>query len=400
MRAPMLGFAVGPPVIPIPPSALLGSRTISSSGDGIIHSITGKFEVTYTSNNITQGAPVPIQFTVPPGNGTIHVTYNSAGTITDNPAPVHVASFFNTGSAPCHHGHPACAHGERKAPGEHACAPLSPAISIRSLHGSEAPPISRRDSVVSYATAREPSVHGGNTPTQDKFSPISRALANTPSPAKDAPTVVPPRAQSPTPAPDTPTRPSYRSLFTPSSRSPSPAIASEPRRSRPPTHMYMQVFERKIRGTAYSTVWTESWSEYRRTVPPGPLRAATASDQSGRLHLHHHESGVQVWMWKRVRPRAAATEKGERGDGGGGDAKMEVDGAEGEDRGVPGNSERRRLVRREWVRVYEGCRHPRLREHVLHFLDSGEPSWVKPGSAEKYKAGRRMRARIAASGEA
>lgn len=150
---------------------------------------------------------------------------------------------------------------------------------------------------------------------------------------------------------------------------------------------------RKIRGCDTSTEWTESHSEHPlRAMPAALLRKPRDQDGSpiplGRLHVHFHNRGSQTWMLVRRRVAARHELHPEPGP-----SCRPPQAAVAQEGTAGANSAP--VYRREWVPARAGTKHPRLPGYVLHFLDRGEPSFVREASARNYAASKRKRERIA-----
>lgn len=64
----------------------------------------------------------------------------------------------------------------------------------------------------------------------------------------------------------------------------------------------------------------------------------------------------------------------------------------------PGTHVRRRCAQTGgWERVRKGHEHPYLDGYVLHLVDSGQPRWVKRGTAMNYAKQSRLRREAALS---
>lgn len=150
---------------------------------------------------------------------------------------------------------------------------------------------------------------------------------------------------------------------------------------------------RKIRGCDASTEWTESHSEHPlRAMPAALLRNPRDQDglpiPTGRLHVHFHNRGSQTWML--VRRRVAARHRRDSEPGPSGHPPQTAVAQEG-----TAGASSEPVYRREWVPARAGTKHPRLPGYVLHFLDRGEPSFVREASAREYAASKRKRERMA-----
>ncbi|CDO77409.1 hypothetical protein BN946_scf184857.g16 [Trametes cinnabarina] len=189
-----------------------------------------------------------------------------------------------------------------------------------------------------------------------------------------------PAAESPAPnnsagsahAPRDPSVQSSRTASTRISPGPSPHAG---RNARGKTFWSPELYTCKIRDTKSATEWYESYGTGPRKAPPAPIRKLVRNPElagfrgsggphvlSGRLHIHRHGERLQAWMWTGMSKRLPRSE--------------EATGAEGTN---------------GWVRAFEGMEHPRLKGYVLHFIENGEPRWVRETSAKQYAAGRRRR---------
>ena len=85
------------------------------------------------------------------------------------------------------------------------------------------------------------------------------------------------------------------------------------------------------------------------------------------VHRHKHETeakwAVQVWMFVRNECAASTVRKG----------LFLLQNREAGSEGA-------------WVRVRPGHEHPDLPGYVLHFRETGEPSWVKAATVRTYRS--------------
>ncbi|KAI0332251.1 hypothetical protein GY45DRAFT_1369390 [Cubamyces sp. BRFM 1775] len=228
-----------------------------------------------------------------------------------------------------------------------ATAVESPAPAIASARGLERNgSMHSNDSVVSYATARQSPAPNENEESTDSPGSPAEAQPQTDEQGNTATTDANPVASS------------------------VPNSGEATNRGKTQTHFCPDFYTFGIRGgKGEVTEWYESHGPRARDAPPGPIRrlAQERGANIGCLHVHTHEDGVQAWMLDRAPPSPRRQT-------------------------LPACSGKRTGPKLEWRRVHVGEPHPRLRGLVLHFLNNGEPRWVRPASAKKYAKDNKKRA--------